>query len=57
MDFEKKYQEEYSKLNDEQKLAVDSIDGPVMVLAGPGTGKTQLLSLQSIMYTDFFLFI
>lgn len=33
-----------SKLNDEQRLAVTTIDGPVMVVAGPGTGKTQILS-------------
>ncbi|RYF97599.1 MAG: ATP-dependent helicase, partial [Chitinophagaceae bacterium] len=26
-----------------QKLAVNSIEGPVMVIAGPGTGKTQIL--------------
>lgn len=32
------------KLNPEQQAAVDQIDGPVLVLAGPGTGKTQLLS-------------
>lgn len=32
------------KLNDKQQEAVDQIDGPIMVLAGPGTGKTQLLS-------------
>lgn len=34
----------YQNLNLEQKLAVDTIDGPVAVIAGPGTGKTQLLS-------------
>ena len=36
----------YSNLNSEQKLAVDSIEGPVMVIAGPGTGKTQILTLR-----------
>ncbi len=30
-----------------QKLAVDTIDGPLLVLAGPGTGKTQLLSVRA----------
>jgi len=34
----------FSELNDEQKKAVEQIDGPVLVIAGPGTGKTQLLS-------------
>ena len=37
----------YSKLNKEQKKAVDTIDGPVMVIAGPGTGKTELLSVRA----------
>lgn len=37
----------YAKLNDAQKLAVDTIDGPVMVVAGPGTGKTELLSMRA----------
>lgn len=36
----------YSSLNEGQKLAVDSIDGPVFVIAGPGTGKTQVLTLR-----------
>ncbi len=39
-----KFQEIYNNLNEQQKLAVDTIDGPVMVIAGPGTGKTQILS-------------
>ena len=33
----------YQALNPEQKKAVDTIEGPVMVIAGPGTGKTQIL--------------
>ncbi|PIT93269.1 MAG: hypothetical protein COU06_00740 [Candidatus Harrisonbacteria bacterium CG10_big_fil_rev_8_21_14_0_10_38_8] len=37
---------EYKKLNKEQKEAVDTIEGPVMVIAGPGTGKTQILALR-----------
>jgi DNA helicase-2/ATP-dependent DNA helicase PcrA len=36
----------YSKLNKAQKQAVDTIEGPVMVIAGPGTGKTTLLTLR-----------
>ncbi len=34
----------YRSLNEQQKRAVDNIEGPVMVIAGPGTGKTQILS-------------
>ncbi|MEO9144497.1 MAG: ATP-dependent DNA helicase [Ginsengibacter sp.] len=40
----KKYSEEYQKLNEKQRQAVDTIEGPVMVIAGPGTGKTQILA-------------
>lgn len=40
------FEEAYNKLNSEQKKAVDTLDGPVMVVAGPGTGKTQVLSLR-----------
>src|SRR3989338_3023532 len=40
------FSEEYKKLNKAQKEAVDTIDGPVMVVAGPGTGKTQILALR-----------
>ena len=31
-------------LNAEQQRAVSYLEGPLLVLAGPGTGKTQLLS-------------
>ncbi len=40
----KKFQEAYNALNEQQRLAVNTIEGPVMVIAGPGTGKTQILS-------------
>ena len=39
-----KFNKEYEQLNEHQKKAVDTIEGPVMVIAGPGTGKTQILS-------------
>lgn len=42
MDFKTRY----AALNANQKQAVDTIEGPVMVVAGPGTGKTELLSLR-----------
>ena len=37
------FEEVYSKLNPNQRKAVDTIEGSVMVVAGPGTGKTQVL--------------
>jgi DNA helicase-2/ATP-dependent DNA helicase PcrA len=40
------FEKEYNRLNTEQKQAVDTIEGPVMVNAGPGTGKTQILTLR-----------
>ena len=38
------FEEIYAALNQAQKQAVDTLEGPVMVIAGPGTGKTQILS-------------
>jgi DNA helicase-2/ATP-dependent DNA helicase PcrA len=34
----------FKRLNTNQRRAVEQIDGPLLVIAGPGTGKTQLLS-------------
>ena len=43
MEFDKRYHQ----LNTAQRQAVDTIEGPVMVVAGPGTGKTELLSVRA----------
>lgn len=40
------YTKRYQTLNEAQAKAVDTIDGPLLVLAGPGTGKTELLSMR-----------
>lgn len=40
------FESAYSRLNKAQKQAVDTIYGPVVVIAWPGTGKTQLLTLR-----------
>lgn len=41
---DKRFKEAFAGLNGEQRKAVTALDGPVLVLAGPGTGKTQLIS-------------
>lgn len=43
---EEKFNTLYQTLNPAQKDAVDLIEGPVMVVAGPGTGKTQILAVR-----------
>jgi DNA helicase-2/ATP-dependent DNA helicase PcrA len=40
------FENRYNQLNFDQREAVDTIYGPVMVIAGPGTGKTTILSLR-----------
>ena len=42
--FTREFEKAINALNDKQKEAVETIEGPVMVIAGPGTGKTQLLA-------------
>jgi DNA helicase-2/ATP-dependent DNA helicase PcrA len=41
-----KFEERYNNLNSKQKEAVDYINGPLLVVAGPGTGKTEILALR-----------
>lgn len=40
------FSSEFKRLNPAQQQAVTSIEGPVMVVAGPGTGKTQVLAMR-----------
>ncbi len=41
------FRERFSSLNDNQKAAVEQIYGPLLIIAGPGTGKTELLSVRA----------
>ena len=43
----KDYTKLYDELNARQRKAVDDTEGPFLILAGPGTGKTQLLSVRA----------
>ena len=45
--FRKDFKEQLKTLNSVQKRAVENIDGPMLVIAGPGTGKTHILSLRA----------
>lgn len=38
------FEKSYQRLNSAQKEAVDKVEGAILVLAGPGTGKTQVLT-------------
>lgn len=41
------FENEYKKLNSSQQKAVETIYWPVMVVAGPWTGKTQIIGLRT----------
>lgn len=45
-DFHNNFLQAYQELNPQQKMAVDHLDNPLMVVAGPGTGKTQVLTMR-----------
>ena len=47
MNYSEIFESEYSKLNNAQKQAVETIYWPVMVVAWPGTGKTQIIGLRT----------
>lgn len=42
--YNEKFKVALAQLNPEQLSAVNHIEGPVLVIAGPGTGKTQILA-------------
>ena len=42
--YNKSFEDALKKLNPEQLNAVSQIEGPVLVVAGPGTGKTHILT-------------
>ena len=39
-------------LNENQKIAASHIDGPMMVLAGPGSGKTSVITARSVALSE-----
>ena len=43
-DYNATFLDTLDRLNPAQKSAVDQIEGPVLVVAGPGTGKTHILA-------------
>jgi DNA helicase-2/ATP-dependent DNA helicase PcrA len=43
-DYNQAFLDALQQLNKQQQQAVDQIEGPVLVIAGPGTGKTHILS-------------
>jgi len=41
------FEKRYKNLNTKQRLAVNHIEGPLIVIAGPGSGKTELLAVRT----------
>jgi DNA helicase-2/ATP-dependent DNA helicase PcrA len=42
--YQERFEEILTQLNPSQRAAVDTIEGPVLTIAGPGTGKTHILA-------------
>ncbi len=40
----------FKELNQNQKKAVETLDGPLLVLSGAGTGKTRVLLQELLIY-------
>lgn len=47
-DFKKKMLEIFPDLNEQQKKVIFETEGPLLVIAGPGTGKTLVLVLRTV---------
>ena len=53
--YHRRFEKIMKQLNDSQRAAVEQIEGPVMTIAGPGTGKTHILAArigQILLQTD-----
>ena len=40
--------EQYPELTESQRAVVDHVDGPLLVIAGPGSGKTHSIVLRAL---------